>query len=820
MSTKRFGDLLREHRLRRGFSQEGLAEKARISPEAIGTLERGTRRAPYRSTVVQLSAALELDEAQSLELEEAASRARARAQAGAVREQQATNNLPAQMSSFVGREEDVETVRALIDEYRHVTLTGVGGIGKTRIALNAAIDLLDAFEGTWFIDLTPFNDASLVPIAILSALNVPESPRRTPLQTIITFLKDKHVLLLFDNCEHVIDSAATAIQEILLHCPRVHILATSRELLGIPGEKTVRVSTLSVPALETAAGLTVDDALGYGAVVLFVDRAREADSRFEFTQPLVATIVEICYRLDGIALAIELAAARVNVLSVGVLARKLDEHFLISLGGKRTAPPRHRTMRALLDWSYELLDEREQRILRNLSVFAGGFTLELAADLFTNDESIEESSMLDLLGSLVDKSLLQFDSRSGASRYRLLEPTRQYAREKQRQQGEGDRAARAHALAMLALVDRFASWAFISDARWKAQVQFEHENWLAALQWAFGAGGDVLIGQRLAGEFINVLYAIESSAEDMRWVRRAIDSCDESTPPSVRAKLEVAQVICSLPLGRLLTAQTTAAAERALRLFEAAGDPLGGAVAQTFIGEGLIYKQSIAEGESLLRTALATAQAGGAQRLVAYITRTLSIARALAGDLDAARALMRVVLEMYEAAGCARQQAMLRVSLAEYEFRAGNAQTALDATVATIDSTREYKLLYYLTLTLNNAAAYAIALSRFEEGRGYAREALLLASGAGFSLQFAWASQHLAAIAALWRLDPERAARLLGFTDALFSELETSRRYTEQQEYDKILTLLSREIGRALDDLLREGAEWSAEHALEELLKI
>jgi len=819
-TLKRFGDLLREHRLRSGFSQEGLAEKAGISPEAIGTLERGTRRAPYRRTVAQLSIALGLDEAQSRELEEVAARGRARVQAGTPNERAAVNNLPTQVSSFVGREEDVETVRGLVNEHRHVTLIGVGGIGKTRIALNAANNLLDTFEGAWFIDLAPFDDASLVPIAILSALNVPESPRRPPLQSIITFLKNKHVLLIVDNCEHVIDSAATAVQEILFQCPRVHILATSRELLGIPGEKIVRVSTLSVPTLESATTLAVDDALGYGAVALFVDRARDADSRFEFTEPLVATIVEICDRLDGIALAIELVAARVNVLSVTTLARKLNEHFLISIGGKRTAPPRHRTMRALLDWSYELLDDKEQRVLRNLSVFAGGFTLELATDLFAVDRSIEETTMLDLLASLVDKSLVQCDLRSGASRYRLLEPTRQYAREKLRQQGESDGAARAHALALLALVERFAGWHFISDALWKAQVQFERENWRASLQWAFGPGGDVLLGQRLAGEFINVLYAIESSAEDMRWVRLAIDSCNDGTPPSVRAKLEVAQVICSLPLGRLLTAETTAAAQRALDLFEEGRDPLGAAVAQMFIGEGLIYKQSIAEGERLLRTALAAAQAGGAQRLVAYITRTLSIARALAGDLDAARTLMRGVLDMYEQAGCSRQQAMLRVSLAEYEFRAGNAQTALEVTLETVDSTREYNLLYYLALTLNNAATYAIALARFDEARNYAREALLLASGAGFSLQFAWASQHLAAIGALQRTDPERATRVLGFTDALFAELESSRRYTEQQEYDKMLTLLSRELGRALDDLLREGAAWTADHALEELLRI
>jgi predicted ATPase/DNA-binding XRE family transcriptional regulator len=825
---KRFGDLLREHRLRCGFSQEYLAEKAGVSPEAIGTLERGTRRAPYRSTVVQLSVALALDERQATEFENAALRARSRSQASIASGRQAGNNLPAQVSSFVGREREVGTVRELVRENRHVSLVGAGGIGKTRIALTAATDLLEAFEGVWFLDLALSNEASLLPLAILSTLNVPESQRRTPLQMAIAFLKDKHVLLIFDNCEHVIDRAASLVQEILQHCPRVHVLATSRELLGIPGEKIVHVPTLSVPKTQNGAALTVRDALSYGAVALFVDRAKDADSRFDLTQPLVGTVVEICRRLDGIALAIELAAARVSILSVSDLARKLDEHFLISIGGKRTAPPRHRTMRALLDWSYELLDKQEQSVLRHLSIFTGGFSLELARDLFAHDQRIDENTVLDTLASLVDKSLVQCDSRDGATRYRLLEPTRQYASEKLRQHGEAADAPRALALALLALVERFAGWPFISDHVWRSQVQFERENWRAALQWAFGLEGDVLIGQRLVGEFIDVLYSVETSAEDMRWVKRAMDTCDDGTPSSVRAKLELAQVIGSLPLGRLLEEETLDAAERALHLFEEARDPLGVAVAQMFIGEWLIYKRYVAEGESILRAALDVARANGAQRLVAYITRTLSVARAFAGDLDAAQALMREVLGMYEVAECSRQQAILRVSVAEYVFRAGDAQAALEMTLETVDTLREYNLLQFISLTLNNAAAYAMALARFDEARSYARDAIILAAEAGFGWQLAWASQHLAAVAAL-RLDQadvdhraglEIAARSLGFSDALFVELGSPRRFTEEQEYDKVLTLLRFELGDELDELMREGASWSVDRALGELLRI
>ena len=818
-APRSFGDLLREHRTRCGLSQEHLAEKAGISTEAIGSLERGVRRAPYRSTLIQLSIALGLDDAQSAEFESVALRARSRAQGRHSRG--AEYNLPFQVSSFVGREDDVDAVRELVSEYRHVSLIGVGGIGKTRVALKAATDLLSAFESTWFVDFAPFKEGSLVSTALLSALNIPESTRSSPLQTIISFLKDKHVLLVLDNCEHVIDGVANVVREILLRCRRVHVLATSRELLGLPGEKIVRVPPLSIPTPESVAALTVDDALHYGAIALFVERAKDADHRFEFTRPIVSTIVDICRRLDGIAFAIELAAARVNVLSISGLARKLDEHFLVSIGGKRTAPPRHRTMRSLLDWSYDLFEEPEQCIFRALSVFTGGFTLELAKDLFAPD-GVDFNTVLGYLCSLVDKSLVQCEAR--VRRYRLLEPTRQYASEKLRQHRETCRVTRAHACALLALVERFAGWQFISDELWRTQVQFERENWRAAMQWAFAAEGDVLIGQRLAGEFINVLYAIETSAEDMRWVRLAIETCEDGTPPSVRAKLEVAKVICSLPLGRLLRVEAGDAAELALELFEQARDPLGAAVARMFIGERLLYKQRIPEGETLLRAALDAALAGGAERLVAYITRTLSIARALAGDLDTARELMRGVLEMYRAANCSRQQAMLRVTLAEFEFRAGDAATALQVTLDAVDSMRAYNLIHYLPLTLNNAAAYSIVLGGFDQARAYAGEALRLSAEAGFSWQLAWASQHLAATAVFDvtssdRIDLQNAARALGFTDALLVELETSRRFVEQQEYDKLLTELYRELGSALDGLMREGALWSTEGALRRLLR-
>jgi predicted ATPase len=751
-------------------------------------LERGARRAPYRATLASLAVALELNEAESLELEAAASRARARGGAGASRSQ-ARNNLSAQLSSFVGRENDIVEIRDLLNHHRLVSVVGAAGIGKTRLALRVANDLLEAaFEGIWFVDLASLKDGERIPSAILSALDVTEASNRPALEALVAHLNNKRVLLILDNCEHVIHGAAVTTDMLLQRCSDVTILATSREVLGVDGESVVRVPTLP----ET------------DAVALFVERAREADSHFGFTESQTPAIVGICERLDGIALAIELAAARINVLSLTALADSLNERFSILTGGKRTAPPRHRTLRAMLDWSYDLLDEREQRVLRALSVFVGGFTLELA------------NEPLEILSSLVDKSLIQYEFRYDTTRYRLLESTREYANEKLSECNEGDSAARAHALAMLALVERFSpAHAFLSERAWKTQVQPESDNLRAALQWAFGPQGDVLTGQRLAGT-VNTNWWSQMAAEGRRWTRHAIDTCDETTPPRVRAALELTHAKLASAVFRGQTVEALRAVEVALRLYEEAGDSIGVAMAQGWLGAYLASKGRVEEAEHLLRTALATARQAGAQALVAQTTSLLANALGRAGDIESARLLFREVFEMYRAADSIQLGAPA-FRLAEFEFWAGNHERALSLVLEAAGILREFNRNTHLCQALGNAAAYAVALSRFDEAHGYAREALSLAVDGGFDLMLAWAVQHLAAIAALTGGDARRAAGTLGFVNARVTEVEGTRHYTEQQEYDRVLPILRDELGAELDALVRQGAGWSNEQALDQV---
>jgi predicted ATPase len=378
------------------------------------------------------------------------------------------SNLPVQLTTFVGRGAELEEIAALVRDHRLVTLIGSGGVGKTQTALQVATALGDP-GAVWFVGLARINEPSLVPAAIASALRVQQVPNRPLLETLLEYLKNKTVLLILDNCEHVVTEAATAAHALLAACPRVRILATSREPLKVAGERTFRLPSLSSPSPEAAPGLDVADAAAYEAIVLFCDRARAVDHHFTLTDENAPIVGAVCGRLDGIALAIELAAARVNVLSVKALAEKLDDRFRVLTGGERAALPRQQTMRATIDWSYDLLAAPEQRLFERLSVFAGGCTLVMATAV-CGGELAAEGEMLNLLSSLVDKSLVAVDLESSEPRYRLLESFRQYAREKLAARGERGFVAHQHALASLALAEQ-------CDRAYRALAQEEMDNW-------------------------------------------------------------------------------------------------------------------------------------------------------------------------------------------------------------------------------------------------------------------------------------------------------------------------------------------------------
>ena len=332
------------------------------------------------------------------------------------------HNLPAQVSSFVGRERELSELRQLLSRARVITLTGAGGVGKTRLALQLAASMLDGSgDGAWFVDLGPLTDATLVAAKLAGVLGVPEQPGRSLPQSLIAACGDRQVLVILDNCEHVIGEAAGVVDQLVRGCPRMIILATSREPLAIEGEHLYRVPSLFVPP----AGADLDRLLACDAVRLFADRGRQQRSDFAVDPQNASAVGRLCRRLDGIPLAIELAAARLRTLHLEEIDNRLDQRFRLLTGGHRITPPRQRTLQALIDWSYDLLNPEEQEMLERLSVFAGGFDLH-SAEAVAGAGLDSSVGVLDRLAALVDKSLLQADD-VGSVRYRMLETVRDYA---------------------------------------------------------------------------------------------------------------------------------------------------------------------------------------------------------------------------------------------------------------------------------------------------------------------------------------------------------------------------------------------------------
>ena len=406
-------------------------------------------------------------------------------------------NLPPALTSFVGRGQALAQVRDAARKSRLVTLIGSGGTGKTRLANEAASELTGTFDdGVWLVELASVADAALVPHAIAGALGARAEGDVSPLTLIEATLRGKRALLLLDNCEHVIDEAAKAVQALLRALPQVHVLATSREALGVEGESVYRVASLTMPhaeELESAADVSASEA---GA--LFVERARAVAPTFALTEKNAAAVARVCRRLDGIPLAIELAAARLTALSPDELARRVDDRFRLLTGGLRTALPRQRTLRALVDWSYELLSPDEQTVLNTMAVFAGGFSLAAAEKVCTAD-ALRETNVLDAIEHLVAKSLLIAEQQQETdTRYRLLETIRQYAGEKLVESGQADSARRRHFAYFLDLAETAAAaLRGPLTLEWLDRLEAEHDNLRAALDWS----GDTAAADyaRLAG---------------------------------------------------------------------------------------------------------------------------------------------------------------------------------------------------------------------------------------------------------------------------------------------------------------------------------
>jgi len=440
-------------------------------------------------------------------------------------------NLPQVLTSFVGRERELAEIKQRLPRTRLLTLTGTGGIGKTRLAVQAAAEVLDAYrDGVWFVDLAPLTDPALMPSALARVLNVKESPGRPMASAMCSHLRTKEVLLVLDNCEHVLEASARLAEVLLRETAHVTIVATSREPLRIGAERTYPMGALPLPDPHADAQLIARS----DAVQLFVERARQYRPSFDLREQRARAVAEICIRLDGIPLALELAAARTAVLQVEHVARLIDQRFRLLTSGSRSELPRHQTLRAMIDWSYDLLDEAEKALFARLSVFAGGWSLA-AAEVVAAGEAIARHDVVYLLIALVEKSLVVADD--GGERYRLLETVREYARERLSETQDTEAVRERHRDYFLALAEEAeAALIGVEQAAWLRRLEEEHDNMRSALEWSLVETGTEG-GLRLCGALHQFWWMRGHLAEGERWCARVLANVHVAEHPREHAKV-------------------------------------------------------------------------------------------------------------------------------------------------------------------------------------------------------------------------------------------------------------------------------------------
>jgi predicted ATPase/Tfp pilus assembly protein PilF len=564
----------------------------------------------------------------------------------ALRSLSTNNNLPQQVTSFIGRENELAEVKALLRKTRLLTLIGSGGSGKTRLAIQVAADVLEHFsDGTWLVELASIRDPGLVAQTVAGLFGVKEISGTPILTTLVEHLKDQKQLLILDNCEHVLAACAVLADTILRQCPHVVILASSREGMGILGERTYRVPSLSLPDPKVAQ--TPQRLMGFESVRLFVERAQFHQSSFEVTQSNAAALASVCHRLDGIPLAIELAAARVRSLSVEEVNQKLDQRFRLLTGGSRTALPRQQTLRSLIDWSYDLLTENEKALLCRLSVFSGGWSLE-SAERVCSGELVEDEEILDLLTSLVDKSLVVTEEINGATRYRLSETVRQYARDRLLENTPEESLRARHLAHFMTLAEEAEPQLQGTDQKtWLTTLEIEHDNFRAALSFACETSPDTQSGLRLCGALYRFWLVRGYFGEGRTWCWSAL-GCDQA-PTSARAKALNGAGLLANVQGDVVFARSLF--EESLTIRRALDDPPG--IANSLGNLGLIsFEQGdFAASRALFEESLALRRTLKDQWGIGGLLSNLGIVTYYQGDFVASRALFEESLVLRRTLG-------------------------------------------------------------------------------------------------------------------------------------------------------------------------
>jgi non-specific serine/threonine protein kinase len=738
-----FGAVLRRFRLAAGLTQETLAERAQLSTTAISALERGVRQAPYDETVRLLADALALGPEARTALTAAARRPRS-----ATRETGRplpTGPLPAPLTSFVGRDRELAAIGLLLAEgKRLVTLTGPGGVGKTRLALEAARRIAPTFpNGVWLVDLAPLADAALVPQAVATVLGVHEAPGRDLTQRLIAALRDRAGLLVLDNCEHLLAACGRLLAAVLPACPRVAVLATSREPLHVQGEQHYPLLPLPVPQADFLLDPSVTTTLP-AAVQLFIERARAVRPDFApTTEGLVATGT-LCRQLDGLPLAIELMAPQVHVLSPEQILSRLPSRMQGIVAVARDTEPRHRTLRALMDWSFDLLAAPEQALLQRLAVFVGGCDLDAVESVCTDDD-LQRQDVLELLTALLDKSLVIVEVQPAAARYRLLESIREYAAEKLASAGDATALRARHAAYFLHLA-RTARRHLTGPAQPESvrRLELEHHNLRAALGWAL-AGADAATALRMCAALAMFWYLKGYYREGRDWIARALLAGPEAVP---RARATALHGAASLAAVQHDHDDALRLIAESVAVWRTVGDPRGLAASLAELGMHARHQGDLAGARQACEEALAI--------------------YAESPDPWGQRLALGVLGWVAEAEG---DHAEARHLLEESLAAARAAQSPLD-----------------VALQLNNLGILALRRGDLREAERYYREALLLAADVDAYEPLACTLEGLASLVA--GAQPGQAAWLAGAAAAVRAAIGAPRIAQFEEEYRRLDSVL------------------------------
>jgi len=727
----------------------------------------------------------------------------------------ATNNLPTQLTSFIGRERELAEAKSRLDGARLLTLIGPGGTGKTRLSIKLGSQLLPDFEdGVWLVEFAPISDPSLIMQTIANTLDIREA-RGTPLHVLVhDYLREKQLLLIFDNCEHLVEASAQVANELLHIAPNVKIIASSREALGINGETVYRVPSLSLP---DQAEVTKDAAMGFESVQLFVDRASATKRTFQLTDENASSVAQICSRLDGIPLAIELAASRITVFSPEQIAKRLDDRFKLLTGGSRTALPRQQTLRALIDWSYDLLSDEERALLRRLSVFAGGWTFEAVETICDTVDVFEH------LPQLANKSLVTVNDEGDEARYFLLETIRQYARDKLLENKEGKGTRDRHLAYYLEMAETAQPELLqrAHEMEWLERLENEYDNIRTAVEW--GLSNNPFAVVRMIYLLLFFMMTKSHAGEGRRWGIEALKQVEDGMSLTVEENKQKGRLLASISILSFSMGDNRAAvreAGQAVTLLRPADDKwylaltLGFQAAAHFLtGSADI---AVTEMDEAIRQA---EELGDKYVLGAVLSSSSRVAAFANGDFARAYALHERACELLKEYGNRWTYAItlyglgnIAIALNDFEFARKKFNLAMQI-MQELGSKRNVIMIKSdLAHILRLEGNYPDAISSY---RGTIREWQRLGHRAAVAHQL----ECMAFISKTLK-HTDRALRLFGAAEALREKIEIDMTSQEREAYDKEVADLKANMDEnRFVSLWTEGRSMTMDEAIKFALK-